>query len=51
MTDDQHQPRTADEIPEWELEEMIREATVRASATTLPSWLGSTSAFNEALKF
>jgi hypothetical protein len=26
MTDDQHQPRTADEIPEWELEEMIREA-------------------------
>jgi hypothetical protein len=26
MTDDQHHPRTADEIPEWELEEMIREA-------------------------
>jgi hypothetical protein len=26
MTDDQYQPRTADEIPEWELEEMIREA-------------------------
>ena len=25
MTDDEHQPRTASEIPEWELEEMIRD--------------------------
>jgi hypothetical protein len=29
MTDDEYKPRRADEIPEWEIEEMIREVILQ----------------------